>query len=62
MAKNRGRVSDAELANLYAVGFDQANVIEIVSTVALNVLTNYINNVAQTDIDFPVVTAKHLHK
>jgi uncharacterized peroxidase-related enzyme len=58
VAKNRGRVSDAELASLYAAGFDQANVIEIVATVALNVLTNYINNVAQTDIDFPVVTAK----
>jgi hypothetical protein len=24
----------------------------------VNVLTNYINNVAQTDIDFPVVNAK----
>ena len=31
--------------------------IEIVATVALNVLTNYVNNVAETDIDFPVVQA-----
>jgi uncharacterized peroxidase-related enzyme len=54
----RGRVSDADLANLLSAGFDEAEVIEIVAAVALNVLTNYINNVAQTTIDFPKVSAK----
>ena len=39
-------------------GFDEAAVIEIVANVAVNVLTNYINNVALTDIDFPAVQAK----
>lgn len=58
VAQSRGRVSDAELATLRAAGFDDAAVIEIVATVALNVLTNYINNVALTDIDFPHVKAK----
>jgi uncharacterized peroxidase-related enzyme len=58
VAQARGRVSDAELAAVRLAGFDEAQVIEIVSAVALNVLTNYINNVALTDIDFPVVTAK----
>ena len=58
VAESHGRVSDADLATLRAAGFDEAGVIEIVATVALNVLTNYINNVAQTDIDFPKVTAK----
>jgi hypothetical protein len=28
---------------------------EIVAHVALNTLTNYVNEVAQTDIDFPAV-------
>jgi uncharacterized peroxidase-related enzyme len=54
----RGRVSDADLAALRDAGFDEASTIEIVITVALNVLTNYVNNVAQTDIDFPKVAAK----
>jgi uncharacterized peroxidase-related enzyme len=53
-----GQVSDSELATLRAAGFDDAEVIEIVVNVALNVLTNYVNNVAQTDIDFPKVAAK----
>lgn len=39
-------------------GYDEASVVEIVTNVALNVLTNYVNNVAQTDIDFPQVRAK----
>ena len=39
-------------------GYDDAQVIEIVLHVALNTWTNYINEVAKTDIDFPVVTAR----
>ncbi|ALT75933.1 carboxymuconolactone decarboxylase family protein [Paucibacter sp. KCTC 42545] len=58
VAESRGRVSDADLAALRAADFDEAAVLEIVLNVALNVLTNYVNTVAQTDIDFPVVTAK----
>ena len=58
VAESRGRVSDAEIATLRNAGFDEAGVIEIVVNVALNVLTNYVNNVAQTDIDFPRVSAK----
>lgn len=53
----RGRVSDADLAAVRLAGFTEAQVIEIVAAVALNVLTNYVNNVADTDIDFPVVLA-----
>jgi uncharacterized peroxidase-related enzyme len=53
----RGHVSDAEIAAVRMAGFSEAQVIEIVATVALNVLTNFINNVARTDIDFPMVLA-----
>jgi len=58
VAESRGQVSDADLATLRAAGYDEAAVLEIVLNVAVNVLTNYVNNVARTDIDFPVVTAK----
>ena len=53
----RGHVSDADLASVRLAGFSEPQVIEIVTTVALNVLTNYVNNVAETDIDFPLVLA-----
>jgi uncharacterized peroxidase-related enzyme len=58
VAENRGRVTDTDLASLRGAGFDEASTVEIVVTVALNVLTNYMNNVAQTDIDFPKVHAR----
>jgi alkylhydroperoxidase family enzyme len=41
-----------------AAGYDDAQIIEIVQHVALNTWTNYVNLVAETEIDFPVVTAR----
>jgi uncharacterized peroxidase-related enzyme len=58
VAASHGQVSDTNLRDLRSAGFDEASTIEIVAIVALNVLTNYINNVAQTDVDFPKVSAK----
>ena len=55
VAETRGKVSDSELEAVKAAGFTEAQVIEIVSIVAENVLTNLVNNVAETDIDFPAV-------
>ena len=58
VAANRGNVADADVAALGNAGFDDAAIIEIVANVALNVLTNYINNVVQTTVDFPRVELK----
>ncbi len=57
VTRNRGRVSDDDLAAVRAAGYSDAQIIEIVQHVALNVWTNYINLVAGTAIDFPVVSA-----
>ncbi len=54
-AVQRGHISDADLQAVKSAGYTDAEVIEIVQHVALNTWTNYINEVAQTDIDFPVV-------
>jgi uncharacterized peroxidase-related enzyme len=58
VVKARGHVSDEDVRAVKAAGYDDAQVIEIVLHVALNTWTNYINEVAKTDIDFPVITAK----
>jgi len=58
VADARGRVSDADLNAVKAAGYSDAAVIEIVLNVAFNIWTNYINTVARTEIDFPVVHAK----
>jgi uncharacterized peroxidase-related enzyme len=49
----RGHVSGADLAAVRGAGFGEAAIVEIVVNVALNLLTNYVNNVAQTEVDFP---------
>lgn len=58
VVKARGHVSDADFAAVKVAGYSDAEVIEIVQHVALNTWTNYINTVAKTDIDFPVVNAR----
>ncbi len=55
--RDRGHISDADLKSVEAAGYDAAEVVEIVLHVALNTWTNFINEVAKTDIDFPVVSA-----
>jgi uncharacterized peroxidase-related enzyme len=54
----RGHVSDEALGAVRAAGYTDAQIIEIVQHVALNTWTNYINEVAKTEIDFPVVGAR----
>jgi alkylhydroperoxidase family enzyme len=54
----RGHVSEDDIRAVKSAGYDDAQVIEIVLHVVLTTWTNYINVAAQTDIDFPVVTAR----
>ena len=49
----RGHVGETALQAVRLAGYTDAQVIEIVQHVALNTWTNYINEVAATDIDFP---------
>ncbi|MEM7683225.1 MAG: carboxymuconolactone decarboxylase family protein [Pseudomonadota bacterium] len=57
VAEARGRVSEADLAKARLAGFTDGELIEIVGHVALNTLTNYVNEAFATEIDFPVVEA-----
>jgi uncharacterized peroxidase-related enzyme len=53
----RGHVSSEDLQSVRSAGYDDGQIIEIVQHVALNIWTNYLNEVAQTEIDFPVAKA-----
>ena len=53
----RGHVSDADVQAVRMAGYDDAQIVEIVQHIALNTWTNYVNSVAQTEIDFPVAVA-----
>jgi uncharacterized peroxidase-related enzyme len=49
-----GLVNSDDVDAIKAAGFTDGEIGEIVGHVALNVLTNYFNNTAATEIDFPV--------
>ncbi len=51
----KGWVSDADLDTVRAAGHDDAIIVEIVANVVANIFTNYLNHLADTDIDFPKV-------
>ena len=63
---DRNTTNDSVRRNFDAVqkqlgaGYTDGEIAEIVAHVALNVFTNYFNRAAQTDIDFPLVTAGQL--
>jgi uncharacterized peroxidase-related enzyme len=57
VTEDRGEVSDPEFAAVRAAGVSDAEIVEIVSVVAENFLTNLLNKVAKTPIDFPPQSA-----
>jgi uncharacterized peroxidase-related enzyme len=57
VARERGHVGDAALQAVRGAGYSDAQIVEIVMHVALNTWTNYLNEVAATEIDFPAVAA-----
>ena len=60
VARERGHVSQGDIDVLRDAGYTDAQVVEIIALVAENSFTNYLNEVARTDIDFPVVRAADL--
>lgn len=56
ITRSRGGIGDGDLAAARAAGLDDGLVVEVISQVALNVMTNYLNRVAGTEVDFPRVT------
>lgn len=51
----RGKVATSDLDAVRAAGYSDANIVEIIALSAQFMLTNFVNNVFDTEIDFPVV-------
>ena len=58
ITEKRGNLSAEAVAAYRARGLSDADVLEVITNVALNIFTNYVNHIAATEIDFPVVTLK----
>jgi uncharacterized peroxidase-related enzyme len=53
IAELRGKVSEGDLADVRAAGYTDSQILEIVGLSVQFLLTNFINNVAHTDSEFP---------
>ena len=55
IVRERGHLGEVDVQAVKNAGYDDAQIIEIILHVALNTLTNYVNEVVKTEIDFPIV-------
>jgi uncharacterized peroxidase-related enzyme len=58
LAEHSGEVTTAELLEVRNVGYTESDIVEIITHVGLNVLSNIIGKASQVEIDFPKVELK----
>ena len=54
MVDKRGQLSDKDIQTARDAGVSDAELLETVAIVATNTFTNYVNALAETEVDFPI--------
>lgn len=54
----QGRTTDADIEAVRRAGFTDGEIAEVIAHVALNIFTNYFNNAAEVEVDFPKVALR----
>ena len=57
VTERRGHLSSEQIQAARAAGIDDAKIVEVIAHVASQTLTNYLNNAALTEVDFPAIDA-----
>ena len=58
LVTKRGRTTAADIEAVRSSGFSDGEIAEIIAHVALNIFTNYFNNAAEVEVDFPKVALR----
>ena len=58
LAEHNGEVTTAEILAVRNAGYDDAEIVEIITHVGLNILSNIIGKASRVEIDFPKVELK----
>jgi len=58
LAEHNGEVTNEELLAIREAGYSDAEIVEIITHVGMNILTNVLTNARQVDIDFPKIELK----
>lgn len=54
MVENKGRASETAVNNFFEAGYDQANMIDVIMVIGDKIISNYLHNLTQFPIDFPL--------
>lgn len=54
VVENRGKATEESKEGLFAAGYTEANLIDVVIAVGDKTISNYIHNIADFSIDFPI--------
>ncbi len=54
---NRGKATEESKNNFFAAGYTEANLIDVVIVVGDKIISNYIHNLTEFEIDFPIADA-----
>lgn len=55
LTEHNGDVTSEELAEVRAAGYSESDIVEIITHVGMNVLTNILGKASQVEIDFPKI-------
>ena len=55
---NKGEISTLELAEMRGAGYSDADIVEVITHVGMNFLTNILGKASRVEIDFPKVELK----
>lgn len=58
LLEHMGEVTTAELQQMRAAGYSESDIVEVITHVGMNILTNILGKAGRVDIDFPVVELK----
>ena len=54
VVENRGRASEESKESFFEAGYNEANMIDVVIVVGDKIISNYLHNLTEFEIDFPV--------
>jgi hypothetical protein len=55
---NMGEVTTSELNEMRGAGYTESDIVEVITHVGMNILTNLIGKAGRVDVDFPKVELK----
>ncbi len=54
MVENRGRATQQDVERFFEAGYTEANLVDVVIVIGDKIISNYIHNLTQLEIDFPL--------